>query len=240
MRYKSCPAQFKAIDEDQGIFEALVAVFGNVDRCGDRIHKGAFANTLAKWAESGDPIPVIYSHNWDNIDAHIGEVLEATETDEGLLVRGQIDLEEDPARRVFKRMQRRTLKEFSFAYDEIECERTDQGDKAERRYINELLELELYEVGPTLVGMNPDTQLLVAKNALMALKAGAPGYTEIQQIHDLAIALGAKASPGGTGPDGGESDPDKDKAGDGKSSGEAGILAVRLAAEMIEEGFVER
>ena len=238
MRYKSCPAQFKAIDEDQGIFEALVAVFGNVDRCGDRIHKGAFANTLAKWAESGDPIPVIYSHNWDNIDAHIGEVLDATETDEGLLVRGQIDLEEDPARRVFKRMQRRTLKEFSFAYDEVVSELTDQGDKAEPpRYINELRELELYEVGPTLVGMNPDTQLIAAKNAL---KAGATGYTEIQQIHDLAIALGAKASPGGTGPDGGESAPDKDEAGDGKSSGEAGILAVRLAAEMIEEGFVER
>ena len=46
-------------DGETGTFEATVAVFGNVDRGGDRIMPGAFKDTLERWKASGDPIPVI-------------------------------------------------------------------------------------------------------------------------------------------------------------------------------------
>jgi hypothetical protein len=55
-----------------GEFEALVAVFGNVDKGGDRIMPGAFTKTLAAWRASEDPVPVIWSHDWNTPDAHIG------------------------------------------------------------------------------------------------------------------------------------------------------------------------
>ncbi|MFH0902317.1 MAG: HK97 family phage prohead protease [Pseudomonadota bacterium] len=166
MKHKTMTCQvasFKALDQAQGIFEAIVAVFGNVDRIGDKILPGAFTRTLAQWAASGDPIPVIFSHEWDNLDAHIGEVLEAKELPEGLYIKGQVEMDEAFAQRVWKKMSKRTLKQFSFAYDEIDSALAKQDDGT---YVNELKELELFEVGPTLVGMNPSTQLLGTKKAI--------------------------------------------------------------------------
>lgn len=154
-------------DSETGTFEATVAVFGNVDRGGDRIMPGAFKNTLVKWAESGDPIPVILSHQWDNPMAHIGIVDEAKETDEGLWVKGTLDVgDNDVARQVHKLMKRRSLKEFSFGYEIAE-----NGSKRAKDGANELLDLDLAEVGPTLKGMNPATELHAVKSALEAEEA---------------------------------------------------------------------
>lgn len=156
--HKSYPlSHFKALDtEGEGTFEAIVSVFDNVDLVGDRVVKGAFDKNLKEWKESGDPIPVIFSHQWDDLDAHVGIVTEAEERDEGLYVKGQLDMDEDFASRLWKKMNRRSIKEFSFAYDIIREKTADDG-------ANELIELSLIEVGPTLKGANPETQLLGVK-----------------------------------------------------------------------------
>jgi len=157
MQHKAYPLHsFKALDEAQGIFEAIVAVFNNVDLYGDKIIPGAFKKSLERWAEKGRPIPVIYSHQWENLDAHIGEVLEAREVDEGLYVKSQLEIDEDFARRVWKKMLKGTLAEFSFAYDEVDAKMVDG--------VRELRELELLEVGPCLVGANRETQLISVKD----------------------------------------------------------------------------
>ena len=170
MKHKAFPIQgFKALDETQGIFEAIVAVFNNVDHGGDKIIPGAFKGSLQRWAQKNRPIPVIFSHEWENLDAHIGEVLEAKEVADGLYIKAQLEMDEPFAARVWKKMRKRTLAEFSFAYDELDARIVDQGDeKQTRRFVNELHELELYEVGPCLVGMNRDTQLLDVKAAQKA------------------------------------------------------------------------
>ena len=247
---------FKATDEAQGIFEALVAVFNNVDRIGDMIIPGAFTDTLAQWEAKGAPIPVIYSHEWDNLDAHIGEVLEAKEVEEGLYVKGQIDLEEAFAKRVFKKMQRGTLRQFSFAYDVQESAQVDRGEKESPRYINELRKLDLLEVGPCLVGMNPDTQLLDLKgDRRPVMKRGARHSAKdnemIQAIHDHAVALGAKCAgveDSGDGGEGeGEAEAEKSGSGlprSGDGSGKAKgpgreTLAARVALELLEMGDEE-
>lgn len=151
---------FKAADQASGEFEAIVAVFGNVDRGGDRIVKGAFEKSLTSWKERERPIPVIFSHEWQNLDAHIGKVLEAEERDEGLWVKCQLRMQDPTASKVYDLMTEGTLAEFSFAYDTI---REKQQNGA-----NELLELEILEVGPTLVGMNPATRLLGVKSLATA------------------------------------------------------------------------
>jgi len=166
MLYKAFPVAFKALDQVQGIFEALVAVFGNVDRTGDRVMKGAFAKSLDAWQEKGRPIPVVFAHEWDNLDAHIGHVLEAKETDAGLYIKGQLEMDEDFASRVWKKLNLGTLADFSFSYDVVSSELVDEGRDSRPRYVNNLNELELFEVGPCLVGMNPATRLLGVKSAL--------------------------------------------------------------------------
>lgn len=157
MRYKTSPLRgFKALETGEGQFEAIVAVFGNVDLGGDRIVKGAFSDSLKAWEAKSRPIPVVFSHMWQDIDAHIGEVVKSEERDEGLWVQAQLDMEDPAACKVWRLLKRGTLAEFSFAYDVVE-EKLQNG-------ANELLKLDVIEVGPTLKGMNPATQLLTVKS----------------------------------------------------------------------------
>jgi HK97 family phage prohead protease len=156
MRIKAIDADFKAVDGAEGTFTALVAAFGNTDRAGDRIVRGAFADSLRKWRESGRPIPVVWSHRWNDLGAHIGQVLEVKETDQGLWVQAQLDMADRSAAKVFKLLQRRTLSGMSFAYDVVDQKRQNGA--------NELLKLDLIEVGPTLRGENEAAKLISTKN----------------------------------------------------------------------------
>lgn len=160
---------FKTLPDEDGVtgrFQARVSVFNNIDLVGDKVLPEAFDVSLKSWQDSGDPIPVIWSHDWGNPFAHIGTVdpKDAVATDEGLEVTGTIDLSNPFAKQVYALMKRRAVKEFSFAYDIVE-ERTGR-DKS-----NELVQLNLIEVGPTLKGANPDTELLGVKAALEAAAA---------------------------------------------------------------------
>lgn len=168
METKNLSAQVKATGDGAGEFEAIVAVFGNVDSGGDVIVKGAFTDTLTEWQASGDPIPVVWSHDSNDPFSHIGSVVEASETDTGLLVKGQLDLENPKAAQVFKLLKGRRVTQFSFAYSVLDAGPTEvDGIKA-----TELRRLKLYEVGPTLVGMNQATELLSAKSDDVDAKAG--------------------------------------------------------------------
>jgi HK97 family phage prohead protease len=163
MLHKSFPYEFKKLD-DSGTFEATVAVFGNVDKGGDRIMPGAFEKSLAQWEASGDPIPVIFNHDWGTPDAHIGVVDKAIETQQGLLVKGRLDVEDNPvAKQVHRLMMRRSLKEFSFGYSVPKG-----GEKRAKDGAMDLTEIEIAEVGPTLKGMNPATELHSVKSAIEA------------------------------------------------------------------------
>lgn len=168
MKTKNLSAQVKATGDDTGEFEAIVAVFGNVDSGGDVIAKGAFADNLAEWESSGDPIPVVWSHDSNDPFSHIGSVVEASETDTGLLVKGQLDLDNPKAAQVHKLLKGRRVTQFSFAYSVLDSGPVEiDGVKA-----TELRSLKLYEVGPTLVGMNQSTELLSAKSDDVEAKAG--------------------------------------------------------------------
>lgn len=162
MLHKSFEALDTKVDAQAGTFEATVAIFNNVDKGGDRIIPGAFEKTLSAWKASGDPIPVIFNHDWASPDAHVGIVEDAKETELGLWIKGRLDVADNPvAKQVHRLMSRRSLKEFSFGYSV-----PAGGEKRAKDGANDLLEIELAEVGPTLKGMNPATELHAVKSAL--------------------------------------------------------------------------
>lgn len=156
--------EFKADETDsgrRGLFAALVSVFNNVDRHGDRVVPGAFKKSIAKWRESGNPVPVVWSHEHKDPDAYIGSVDPSNlkETDRGLVVAGQLDIEDNPkARRIYDLLANGRLKQWSFAY-EVKDERIAED------LARELVELDLFEVGPTLVGANAEAMTLAVKAA---------------------------------------------------------------------------
>lgn len=147
-------------DSTAGRVTALVSCFGNVDLMGDRVMPGAFADDLDEWIFARAPIPMIFTHDWGNLDAHIGgwDPLLSHETAKGLELTGTLDLDDPPSAKVFRLLERGTLREFSFAYDIIEERRAPDG-------ANELLKLHIIEAGPTLKGANPDTELVSLKSA---------------------------------------------------------------------------
>jgi len=158
-----------------GTVRALVSVFGNVDSYGERVVKGAFADTLAEWRKSGDPIPFIWSHQWGNPDAHIGWVPPdlAVETDAGLEVTATVDLRDPAAAKVYDLLAARRVAQFSFAFDVEEEEETDEEVTVFGWWTTNVLELtklKLFECGPCLLGANEETDLLeVAGRSLTQL-----------------------------------------------------------------------
>ncbi|MFE7462260.1 HK97 family phage prohead protease [Nocardiopsis terrae] len=169
MRTKSVPVQIKAAGEhegtDAGVFEAIVAAY-NIDSGGDKITPGAFTKTLAEWTIKGDPLPVIWSHNWGDPDSHIGVVEDAKETDAGLWIKARLDLDEPKAAKVYKLLKGRRVTQFSFGYEVPKGggEWVEGKSEEEPGYFA-LNEIKLFEVGPCLVGMNQATSLGTVKTA---------------------------------------------------------------------------
>lgn len=200
---KSFPvAGVKAVDLEAGTFEAIVAVFGNTDLHGDRIAATAFDANLDEWKASGDPIPVIFSHQWHDLSAYLGhadpddvralapgdpELPEAIRDLGGLYLKGQVDTDEPEGRKALKLLKSRTIREFSFAYDVIDEAKDAEG-------INELKQLNLIEAGPTLKGANPLTQLIGAKAGKALAEAIAAGKDLDASIEAVTKTLRERGS----------------------------------------------
>lgn len=171
---KSFDVEIKALSEDKGEVRAVVSVFGNVDSYNDRMMAGSFANTLAEWKASGNPIPFIWSHEWDNPDSFIGEVIEAQETQEGLEVLAKVDLDRPKANQVFHLLKSRRVTQFSFGYIARDWEFVSEDEYGQVRQVKDV---QLLEVGPTLLGANQATRLIQAASAF-ARKATADEVAE--------------------------------------------------------------
>lgn len=182
---KTYRAEIKARQQgDKGLVTAVVSVFNNVDHGGDRVMPGAFKRTIAEWQAKGDPVPVIWSHEWDQPESHIGFVDPANmkETDLGLQVEMQFDLDRPRAEQVFHLLKNRRVTQFSFGYFTKAYNDIEDPDLGQ---VRELTDIELFEVGPTLLGMNPATQLLEAASFFMGGKKNPDAIEALKQARDI-------------------------------------------------------
>jgi hypothetical protein len=96
------------------------------------------------------------------------------QTTTGLHVRGTLDVADNRvAKQVHKLLKRRSLREFSFGYT------VPPGGERRRHGANELTAIDLIEVGPTLKGANPATELHAVKSAMR-------GESNAPTVEDLA------------------------------------------------------
>lgn len=154
--------ELKAEDDGpRGLFAARVSVFGNVDRNGDRVMPGAFDETLKEWKASGRKIPVIWSHEHGDPQAYIGEVdpADVKVTAEGLVVAGRLFIDDSQrAAEVYGLLKRDLVHSWSFAYEVKDEQIADD-------LAREILRADLFEVGPTLIGANPQAQTVMVAAA---------------------------------------------------------------------------
>lgn len=169
-----------------GTATALVSVFGNVDLGGDRVLPGAFTRSLEEWKAKGDPIPVIWSHDWDNPESFVGwaDPSQIKETQAGLEVPMQFDLDRPRAEQVHHLLKTRRVTQFSFGYFVRSFQDVEDADYGT---VRELADIDLFEVGPTLLGMNPETELLQAASALRRRLARAASKASAEEAVEGAF-----------------------------------------------------
>lgn len=149
-----------SFDDNAGIFEGYVAVFGNLDLNGDIIERGAFKKTLDGLREvkarTNNPylFPILWQHNERE---PIGGCIEAHEDDQGLFMRGQYDLDTELGRRAYSGAKKGYLRGLSIGYDTVKS----AIDTAKLRH---LLEIRLWEGSPVTFPANPSAGITDVKN----------------------------------------------------------------------------
>jgi HK97 family phage prohead protease len=173
-------AQIEVKSEPAGEFTALVATFDKPDKTGDVIRPGAFRDTLADWRASGSKVPVVFSHEWSNPQMHIGECdpADLEETATGFQAKGRFYLDEANGRKVFTQLQRKALREWSFAFLITKSKQLARGAR-------EILGLQLLEIGPCLSG--------VGTSATLTVKAA--GVADVRRIVQRQAMRRAELAP---------------------------------------------
>jgi len=161
-KHKSAQVQYKAASED-GIVEAIVSVFGNVDSYGEVVMPGAFAKSLSQKLPKG-----VWAHDWAS---PIATTLEATEVMPydprlpdglkelgGLLIKAQFYKDIQDSWDAYLKIKNGMYDEFSIGFTVKNYNIVEN--------IVQLTEIELYEWSPVLIGANRMTAVLSVKSAL--------------------------------------------------------------------------
>lgn len=152
-----------------GQFTGYASVFGNVDSVGDKIVKGAFAQSLKDFGDGGAGIPCYWCHETSDPEMNLGTTLEATEDEHGLFVKVQLDLDNPKAAYAYKLLKEQRVRQMSFAYQV-----TDGENKKD---CFEITGCKIFEVSIVPVGANQATSIESVK-ALQDEETAPSGDTE--------------------------------------------------------------
>lgn len=249
MKMKETRMRVKAGPDDglkEGQFEAYASVFGNKDSYGDVVVKGAFADTLTGWKDSGNLIPLLFGHNMSDPDYNIGHVEDAKEDDHGLLTLNQLDLENPKALQTYRLIKGRRINQMSFAYEVLEGgfatrQKDPDDDDSDSEEYFELRKLKLYEVSVVPIGANQETEITAVKAAALAEAALRDGRLDsatfkallktYHSIGDLLIAGSAMLNdPANAKARDKDEEPEKAKSEDPQP--DASAKARKLAAQL--------
>lgn len=113
--FKRRNVAFKANKVDpSGTFSGYASVFGNIDSYGEVVEAGAFAESLKRIKESGDPLPVLWQHRSSE---PIGGSDMLEEDDHGLKTDGFLLIDDIPqAKAAHTLMSKRIVKGLSIGY----------------------------------------------------------------------------------------------------------------------------
>lgn len=153
-----------------GIVEGYASTFDREpDSYGDVVAKGAFEDSLARWRESGKPIPLLYGHSTDDPEYNIGKVVDAYEDERGLFVRAEFDADNPKAQYVRKLVKEGRLYQFSFAYQVLDAGTVELESGIEAY---ELRKLDLFEVSLVQIPANQHAEVVEVKAATVEAKSG--------------------------------------------------------------------
>ena len=158
--FKRIPFQVtetKEIEEDGqrfGIIKGYGSTFGNVDRGGDRVIKGAFKKTLASHRKRNRQVRMLSQHR-----ILIGGWPKFKEDDNGLLLEGRVNLQVQKGLEAYSLAKQGVLEDLSIGYWATDTEWVTEDGKE----IRNLKEIDLFEVSIVDEPMNIMAQITDVK-----------------------------------------------------------------------------
>lgn len=181
---------FKETEDGSGVFEGYASVFGNVDSYGDKVIKGAFSRSLAKsFPNDGAGIPCYWSHRMDDPEFILGKTVSAVEDEHGLKVRVSLDLDNPKAAAAYRALKAGAVNQMSFAYEVVDSHFVPEKG-AKFGGVNELRELNIFEVSVVQIGANTATSIDMVKSAMKnddSISISTPGA--IEQLEEVVDVL---------------------------------------------------
>lgn len=185
MEIKNCALEVKELT-DEGVIEGYASVFGNVDRGGDKVMPGAFAESLAKARQTGRKVKMLWQHNpgqpigvWDDL----------AEDAKGLWVKGRLIMEVAQAREAHALMKAGALGGLSIGY-------TTKASEPDGN-VRLLKSVDLYEISPVTFPMNERAKISSVKaegcETIIEKLAAGDRLTE-REFEALAKGLGLSNS----------------------------------------------
>ena len=157
--HKSIDLNLKSLTE-KGNFSGYGSVFNVVDKGGDIVAPGAFAESLAKWQKTGRSVPVLWQHQSDQ---PIGAWDALKEDDHGLLGEASLWLDDAPyARLAHKGMSTKTITGLSIGY------RVKDYSVNKDSGVYTLQKLDLVEISVVTNPMNDDARVGDVKSMIEA------------------------------------------------------------------------
>ncbi|UCF50262.1 MAG: HK97 family phage prohead protease [Thermoplasmatales archaeon] len=147
--------EVKQENQTYGRISGIGSTFNDVDRGGDRVLPGAFKESLAKNKKAGKKIKMMANHGYV-----IGGWNEYKETDEGLLVSGDINLEVQAGKETYALAKQEVITDLSIGYIAREFE----FKKYKGEMVREIKKLDLYEVSLVTFPMNTNANILDIKS----------------------------------------------------------------------------
>lgn len=183
MNFKEFKVKYK--DEGNGTIEGYASTWvREPDSYGDIVKAGAFSRTLKEWQESGRPIPFLWAHEMNDLNAFIGSA-KADEDDYGLHFVAEFDGTPE-AQRVRELYKDGRLSKFSFAYDVL-----DEGpvELEDGRKANELRDLTIYEISAVTIPANDTAEVISVKDGNVSVKIGKRNSKADEDVIRQAITL---------------------------------------------------
>lgn len=189
MQIKSVPLRGVKAGPDDGLKDGEFIVYPSTftktpDSYGDVVAPGAFKDTIADWEASGNVLPGLFGHRFDDPDYYVASATEMGEDDHGWWVKGQFDMESPKGPHVYRLVKGRRLSQLSFAFDVQDSSpvELEGGTKA-----NELRKLKVYEFSFVPIGANQETSVVAVKALTDTLTEGVKAGRSISAKNESSL-----------------------------------------------------
>lgn len=139
--------------------EGYASTFGNVDRGGDVVSKGAFRKTIREAVKRGG-VPLLDGHDHRSARNIIGTITSATEDERGLWIRAKLS-SEPRAQQIARLVNEGHARKMSIGYQVVKSHQGTVDD----RLVTHLDEVKLLEVSVVGLPMNDEAEIVQVKNA---------------------------------------------------------------------------